>query len=234
MLARLLQMLDDIKGDFWIRVLYCHPANLDRDVIKVIRDSKHICKYIDIPVEHISDKILKKMNRRITKKEILSLINHIRKEISNVALRTSLIVGFPGEDEKDFLELIPFIKEARFERLGLFKYSREDGTPAYNFEGQVSEEEKEARFNRVMLVQEEISKDINNSFKGRSLKVLIDEKNTSGFLGRTEYDAPEVDGNVYIKDKGLEVGNFYQAHIVDTYEYDLIGLVAPVQQTNRP
>ena len=192
-------------------------------MIKVMRDSKNICKYIDLPVEHISDKVLKGMGRKIKKSEIVSLIKYLRKEIPGVALRSSLIVGFPGETEKDFRELLSFIREVRFERLGIFRYSREEGTPAYGFKEQIPEKEKERRFDEAMLLQQEISKGVNGNFKGRELKVLIDEKAKDHYLARTEYDAPEVDGTVYVKGKRLEVGQFYNARIKDTYEYDLVG-----------
>ncbi|NQV04025.1 MAG: TRAM domain-containing protein [Candidatus Omnitrophica bacterium] len=153
----------------------------------------------------------------------MTLIGYIRKEIPEVSLRSSLIVGFPGETEKEFKELLSFIKEARFERLGIFRYSREEGTPAYGFKGQVSEKEKTRRFDEAMLLQQEISRGVNEGFKGRELKVLIDEDAKDHYVARTEYDAPEVDGTVYIKGKGLEVGQFYNVRIKDTYEYDLVG-----------
>ncbi|MFC1621234.1 MiaB/RimO family radical SAM methylthiotransferase [Candidatus Omnitrophota bacterium] len=218
-LAELLQRLDKISGDRWIRLLYAHPVNLGKDAIRVIRDSRSICKYIDLPIEHINDRILKKMGRKTTKKDIVSLIKYIRKEIPGVALRTSFIVGFPGETEKEFQELLAFIKEIKFERLGLFRYSREEGTPAHKFKQQISEKEKERRFSAGMLLQQEISREVNERFKGRTLKVLVDEKN----IARTEYDAPEVDGVVHVKGKDLKIGEFYRMKITDTYEYDLVG-----------
>ena len=224
-LAELLKKLGRISKDKWIRLLYCHPANIEKDVIKAIRDSKDICKYIDLPIEHISDGILKSMGRRIKKSDIVDLIAYIRKEIPNVAIRTSLIVGFPGEKDKDFQELLDLIKETKFERLGIFRYSREEGTPAYKYKGHISEKEKERRFNEAMLLQQSISRDINERFKGRILKVLIDEKSEDGYIGRSEYDAPEVDGVVYVKGKDLAVGDFYNVKIIDTYEYDLVGVV---------
>lgn len=222
-LAELLERLDKISRGNWIRLLYCHPSSLEKDVIGVIRDSSNICKYIDLPVEHISDRILKEMGRRITKKDIISLIGYIRREIPGVALRTSLIVGFPGETDVEFQELLCFIKEIRFERLGVFRYSREEGTQAYSFKRQVSEKKKESRFNEVMLLQQEISRGINEDFKGRVLKVLIDEEEEDCYIARTEYDAPEVDGSVHVRGKGLSVGGFYNVRISDTYEYDLVG-----------
>ncbi|MBU1148375.1 MAG: MiaB/RimO family radical SAM methylthiotransferase, partial [Candidatus Omnitrophica bacterium] len=218
-LAELLERVDKISKDRWIRLLYAHPANLGKDVIKVIRDSKNICKYIDLPIEHINDRILRQMGRKTAKKDIVSLIEYIRKEIPGVALRTSFIVGFPGETEKEFQELLSFIKEIKFERLGLFRYSREEGTPAYKLKKQVSEKEKERRFSEGMLLQQAISREINERFKGRTLKVLVDEKG----IARTEYDAPEVDGVVHVSGKDLKVGEFYNVCITDTYEYDLVG-----------
>ncbi len=223
-LKELLIELDKISKENWIRLLYCHPLNLDKEVIKVIKESKNICKYIDLPIEHISDRILRQMGRRINKKDIISLIEYIRKEIPSVALRTSFIVGFPGETEKDFEELSFFIKETRFERLGIFRYSREEGTPAYKFKDQLQDAEKENRFNKLMLLQQEISKEINGRFKDNVMNVLVEEKESEGYyIGRTEYDAPEVDGVVYIKSKDLKIGEFYRVHITDTYEYDLVG-----------
>ena len=198
--------------------------NLDKDVIKVIKKSKHICKYIDLPIEHISEKILKKMGRRIKKKDILLLIEYIRKTIPNVALRTSLIVGFPGETKKDFEELVSFVEKTKFERLGIFRYSREEGTPAYKFKDQIEEKVKEYRFDKLMLLQKEIAKDVNKRFNGKIIDVLVEEIKEDGYyIGRSEYDAPEVDGLVYVKGNDLKIGEFYKVYVVDTYEYDLVG-----------
>ncbi len=224
-LAELLQKLSGIAGKNWIRLLYCHPANLGKDVIGIIRDNKNICRYIDLPIEHISDNILRRMGRKIRKKDIVSLVKYIRKTVPGVALRTSIIVGFPGETKKDFKELLSFIKEIRFERLGLFRYSREEGTPAYGFKGHIAESEKDARFDEMMSLQQDISNDINKGFKGRTLRALIDERKEDYYIGRTEHDAPEVDGVVYVKGKGLKVGEFCDVRITDSYEYDLVGQV---------
>ena len=224
-LAELLQKLSRVAGKNWIRLLYCHPANLGKDVINIIRDNKNICKYIDLPIEHISDNILKRMGRKIKKKDIVSLITYIRKILPDVALRTSIIVGFPGETNNDFKELLSFIKEIRFERLGLFRYSREEGTPAYGFKSHIAESEKEARFDEIMSLQQNISSDINQGFKGRTLRVLIDEKKEDYYMGRTEYDAPEVDGAVYVRGEDVKVGDFCDVRITDSYEYDLVGQV---------
>ncbi|MCX5693280.1 MAG: 30S ribosomal protein S12 methylthiotransferase RimO [Candidatus Omnitrophica bacterium] len=222
-LADLLKELAKTSKDVWIRLLYLHPSNLDKEVIKIIRDNKNICRYIDLPLEHINDKILKRMARRTNKKEITSLVEYIRKEIPEVSIRTSFIVGFPGETDKEFKELISYIKEMQFERLGVFKYSREEDTPAYKYKDQISEKEKERRFNRVMSTQQGLSRKINERFKGRILRVLIEEKGKDHYTGRTEYDAPDIDGLVYVKGNNLEIGNFYNVKITDAYEYDLAG-----------
>ncbi|MFH1854727.1 MAG: MiaB/RimO family radical SAM methylthiotransferase [Candidatus Omnitrophota bacterium] len=222
-LGLLLKRLDNISKANWVRLLYCHPANLDKDVIEIIRDRGSICKSIDLPIEHINDKILKKMGRRTKKKDIVSLMDYIRNEIPGAALRSSLIVGFPGETEQDFQELLSFIRESKFERLGLFKYSREEGTPAYKYKGQIPEREKERRFKEAMLLQQEISARVNERFKRQVLKVLIEEKKEDYYIGRTEYDAPEVDGLIYVKGKDLTIGCFYDVRVTDTYEYDLVG-----------
>ncbi|MCX5687129.1 MAG: 30S ribosomal protein S12 methylthiotransferase RimO, partial [Candidatus Omnitrophica bacterium] len=160
-LGDLLKELAKISKDIWIRLLYLHPANLDKEVIRVIKDNENICRYIDLPLEHINDKILTQMHRRTSKKEVVSLIEYIRKEIPDVSIRTSVIAGFPGETEKEFKELVSFTKEMKFERLGVFKYSREEGTPAYSYKNQISEKEKQRRLDYMMSVQQSVSRKIN-------------------------------------------------------------------------
>lgn len=222
-LGGLLKELAGISKDIWIRLLYLHPANLNKEVIDVISDNENICRYIDLPLEHINDRILNRMARRTNKKKIVSLIELIRKEIPGAVIRTSFIAGFPGETEKEFNELASFIKEMKFEKLGIFKYSREKGTPAYEYKNQISEGEKQRRFDHLMSTQQVISKKINETFKGRDLKVLIEEKDKDCYIGRTEYDAPDIDGLVYVESKDLKIGNFYNVKITDAYEYDLTG-----------
>ena len=180
-----------------------------------------------MPLEHINDRILKQMGRKTGKKEITLLIEHIRKKMPEAAIRTSFIVGFPGETEKEFKELSSFIKDMKFERLGVFKYSREEGTAAYGYKNQIPEMEKQKRFDKVMSLQQEISRDINGKLKGSALKVLIEEKGKDYYEGRTECDAPEIDGMVYVKGENLGVGNFYNVKITDAYEYDLTGEYEP-------
>ena len=226
-LAGLLMKLSAKAKGRWIRLLYTHPAHFSGELIKVIKEEPTICKYIDLPIQHINDKILKNMNRRVSRKEILSLIERLREEIPALAIRTTLIVGFPGETDQQFKELLNFIKDMKFERLGLFKYSREADTPAYDFTQQIPEKVKQSRYDQALSLQQGISTRISEAFLGKELDVIIDEQDIqdkSLFLGRTQYDAPEVDGCVYVKSKkGLKTGNFVRVKITDTLEYDLIG-----------
>lgn len=212
------------KNIGWIRLLYLNPERINEDLLELIREEKKICKYIDLPIQHINNRILKLMNRMISRDEIIKVIDKVRENVPGVALRTSIIVGFPGETDKEFAELLEFVKEARFEKLGAFKYSREEGTKAYDFKGQVSEAVKTERFNQIMSLQQEISLEINRKFIGMDLKVLVDECENGDYVGRSEFDAPEVDGLVYIKsNRKLKPGDFVDIEITDTLEYDLVG-----------
>ncbi|MCM8805103.1 MAG: radical SAM protein, partial [Candidatus Omnitrophica bacterium] len=184
-----------------------------------IGESKKICKYFDIPIQHISEKILKKMNRPII--DYRELIEKIKNKIPTAAIRTNFIVGFPGETEKDFNELIKFIQEIKIDRIGFFKYSREKGTNAYSLQNQVSEKEKGARLNFIIKKQEEISKENLKKYIGKKLKVLIEKKEKDYFIGRTEYDAPEIDGVVYIKNGNLKNGDFYNLTIKSSDTHNL-------------
>ncbi|MBU4140312.1 MAG: 30S ribosomal protein S12 methylthiotransferase RimO [Candidatus Omnitrophica bacterium] len=226
-IAELLAKLAGKAKARWVRLLYAHPKHFSQKLMSVIRDEPSICKYIDLPIQHINDKILEKMNRRTSRKEILSLIERARKEIPEIAIRTTLIVGFPGETDKQFRELLDFIRDAKFERLGLFKYSRQADTLAYDFGRQVPEKIKQSRYDEALSLQQDISTKINQGFLGRELRVLIDEQDTQDkglFLGRSEADAPEVDGCVYVHSKKrLKTGDFVQVKIIDTLEYDLVG-----------
>lgn len=223
LVARLAKTAKDIH---WIRLLYLHPARITNELLSVIKDEPKVCKYIDLPVQHINDRILKLMNRKIAKKEIIKVITRVRKAISGVALRTSIIVGFPGETDKEFQELLTFVKEEKFERLGAFIYSAEEGTPAYNFKGQLPKEVKTERLDLIMSAQKEISTALNHKFLGKTLEVLVEEEDNGSYLGRTQFDAPEVDGLVYIKAKGkLRRGSLVKVNISDTLEYDLVGEV---------
>ena len=224
-LPKLLRKVCRLSRAHWIRLLYTHPRYFTDELIDIISYEKSLCKYIDLPIQHINDKILSRMNRHTTRRQIEALIKKIRKRIPAVALRTSVIVGFPGETKKYFRELLDFIKDIKFERLGAFIYSREEGTPAYGFSNHVSEKVKKEGLDRIMMLQQDISKTINRGFLGKTLEVLVEEKaGMSNYTGRTQYDAPEVDGIVHIKSKRLlKPGDFVQVRITDTLEYDLVG-----------
>ncbi len=224
----LLKKIVDNSPDIgWLRLLYLNPERVSDELLGLIKDEKRICKYIDLPIQHINDRILRLMKRRITGKEIIALIRKVRKAVPGVALRTSLIVGFPSETEHEFRELLSFVKESGFERLGVFVYSREQGTPAYNFKGQVPAKKKQERFDIIMSEQQKISALVNDRFLGKSLPVLIEHKEDGAYIGRSEYDAPEVDGIVYVNSgKPLKAGEFVKVKITDTLEYDLVGEVS--------
>jgi len=229
-LADLVKRIAGLKNSVqWIRILYTHPAHYTDELIEAIASEDKVCKYLDIPIQHINDGILKRMNRMTSKRQIADLIARLKKEVPGIALRTSVIVGFPGETDKEFKELLRFLKEVRFDRLGAFAYSREPGTAAARFGKQVPEGVKKERLDEVMKMQQAISLERNKSFLGGRIKVLIDEK-VSGtrneYIGRTEFDAPDVDGVVYVNGESINVGNFYEVDIADTLEYDLVGKVA--------
>jgi len=226
-LASLIERVTKIAKDIhWIRLLYLHPSRITDRLLALIKNEPKICKYMDLPIQHINGRILKLMNRKPAKKEIIKVIEKIRKAIPQVALRTSIIVGFPGETDKEFQELLDFIQEIRFERLGAFSYSAEEGTPAYTFKNQVPEKIKSVRLDLVMLAQQKISALVNQKFLGKTLEVLVEEEDNGSYLGRTQYDAPEVDGLVYVKaERKLRPGDFVKVKISDTLEYDLVGEV---------
>ena len=226
-LPELLKRLCGLENSVqWIRILYTHPAHYTDELIDTIRNEPKICKYLDLPIQHISDTILERMNRHTTKSGIMKLLAKLRKKVPGLVLRTSIIVGFPGETEREFKELLNFLREARFERLGAFTYCREQGTRAGRFANQVPESLKAERFDELMKVQQKISLSFNRSLIGKSLKVLIDEREAGRddlFLGRTQGDAPEVDGAVYVSGRNVKVGEFCDVRITDAMEYDLAG-----------
>jgi ribosomal protein S12 methylthiotransferase len=227
-LAELLKSLSllELKNLKWIRLLYTHPAHYNEELIEVIANYPKICSYLDLPLQHISDKILKRMNRPVKKSYIISLINKLRDRIPNLSLRTTFIVGFPGETDKDFEELMNFVREFRFERLGTFIFSREEGTPAYDFPQQIPTRIKNERLNELMLTQQSISKEINSFLVGKEIEVLIDEIQSGKpkiAIGRTEGDAPEIDGKVVIRTDTAQVGKFIKVKVTEASEYDLVG-----------
>lgn len=220
------QIISTTKNIKWIRLLYTYPTNIDDELIELIANNRRICKYLDLPIQHINNRILKLMNRKITKEQIISLVRKLRARIPGIAIRTSLIVGFPSETEEEFQELLDFVSQIKFERLGVFMYSREEDTPAYNFKNQIPQKIKEERLHKIMSLQQAISQEINSKYLNRKIEVLIDEKDPKEnlFLARTEADAPEVDGMVYVHSGNrLHPGDFVKVKIKDTYEYDLVG-----------
>jgi ribosomal protein S12 methylthiotransferase len=227
-LCELLKQLNSIEELKWIRLQYSYPDIISDELIEVIESNKKICKYIDIPIQHCNNKILKEMNRRTTKEHIITVINKLRKKIPDIAIRTTLITGFPGETDEQFTELYDFVKEIEFDKLGVFTYSREEDTPAAKLPKQIPEDIKENRRDKIMLLQRDISLKKNMDKIGRVYDILIEEKieNENVYVGRTEFDAPEIDGVVYINSHlNINIGEFIRAKIIDALEYDLIGEV---------
>ncbi len=213
----------------WLRLLYAHPAHVSQELIDVIAQYSTICKYLDFPIEHSHDDMLLRMNRAVTRQKMEWGLKTMRKKIPHVGIRTTVIVGFPGETEEEFDDLLAFLKEYRFDRLGTFMFSPEEGAKAYDMPGQVPQALKQERYNRVMALQKDISAEINEAWMGQSVRVLIDEaqKEEPGtYIGRTERDAPDVDGQVVVHSaKKLSPGDFVDVHITDSLEYDLVGEV---------
>lgn len=229
MLANLLQDLCNIKDLKWIRFLYCYPEDITDELIDVVKNNDKICKYFDIPIQHISDKILKRMNRKTTSISIKEKISKLRQEIPGVVIRTTLMVGFPGEEQADFDELYNFVKETKFDKLGAFMYSKEGNTPAANFKNQVHPMTKKARFNKIMKLQKEISKENEEKLIGKNVEVLVEgiTSDDKYYVGRTYMDVPEIDGLAYIKIQNEIVnrdliGEYIKANIIDVKDYDLI------------
>ncbi len=223
-LAELLDKLAIIKGIEWIRIHYAYPSSFPLEVLDIMKKHSNICKYIDIPFQHISDSILNSMNRQHDKNETYKLIENIRKSNPKIAIRTSLIVGYPGETDGQFNELIDFVKECKFERVGVFTYSEEENTPAANLIDNVSADEKERRMEEIMNIQQNISLQYNQKLVGQTIKVIIDEETDGVYIGRTEFDSPEVDNSVIVQsDKKLKIGNFYNVKITNADYFDIEG-----------
>ncbi|MEI7597140.1 MAG: 30S ribosomal protein S12 methylthiotransferase RimO [Bacteroidota bacterium] len=225
-LANLLNSLSNIKGIEWVRLQYAYPWQFPVDFLDVMRDNSKICNYLDIPFQHINDRLLLSMLRRVDKKETIDLINTIKTKVPNIALRTSLIVGYPGETKKEFEELVAFVKDVEFDRLGVFTYSHEENTKAFLLKDNIRKSEKQKRSDILMEIQQEISLKKNTEKIGQNYKVLIDSIENDTFIGRTEFDSPEVDNEVYIKKQaGIKVGEFYNVKIQSADAYDLTGIV---------
>ena len=224
-IADLVKRISDIPGVEWIRLHYAYPAHFPMDLLPVIRECDNVCKYLDIALQHISDNMLTKMRRNITKEGTIELINKIRAEVPGIYIRTTMMVGHPGETEEDFNELLDFVKEMNFERLGAFPYSHEEDTFCdKNYTDDIPPEVKEERLSKLMAVQEEIALNMNEAKIGETLKVIIDSETQDFYIGRTQYDSPEVDGEVLIdKDKPLTIGSFYNVKITSAMPFDLMG-----------
>ena len=224
-LAELLEELAGIEGIKWIRIMYSYPESITEKLIDVIAAHDNICSYFDMPIQHASNRVLKRMNRRTSKEDIRNKVDMIRSKIPDAVIRTTVIVGFPGETEEDLEELIEFMKEIKFDRLGAFAYSREEDTPADRMDGHIDEEIKEERRERVMMVQQAISEEINQKREDKVFEVLIEEEAEEGvYVGRTQGDAEEIDSVVYVNsDEELEIGSFVNVYITEAMEYDLIG-----------
>lgn len=225
-LPKLLDALADVKGLEWIRLHYAYPSKFPLEILEVMQRRDNICKYLDMPLQHASNSMLKAMRRNITREEMSELIHEIRSRVPGICLRTTLIAGFPGETEEDVEELKEFLQEHRFDRVGIFSYSHEENTSAYDLEDNVPAEVKAARAQEIMEVQQEISYEKNQEKVGQILKVLIDKKEAGRYLGRTEFDSVEVDNEVVIHSKKkLAIGEFVQVKITKAYDYDLEGEV---------
>ena len=227
-IAELVDRMAKIEGVEWIRLQYAYPNNFPVDLLEVIRRNQNVCKYLDIALQHISDHVLSNMLRHTTKEETISLIKKIREDVPEITLRTTLMVGFPGETQADFDELIDFVKWAKFDRMGAFAYSEEEGTyAAINYEDDVPEDVKQSRLDRVMKVQEGIMTELNSQKEGKVFKTIIDRREGDYYVGRTEADSPEVDCEVLIphSEGALNIGDFYQVEIVSADTFDLYGTV---------
>ena len=226
-LPELLQKISEIQGIEWIRFLYSYPEGISDELINVVKNNSKICKYFDIPIQHISDRILKRMNRRTNKKQIEELISKLKREIPEVTIRTTLIVGFPGETEQDFEELYEFVQKTKFDKLGAFKYSKEEGTPAAKLPAQINGNTKNSRYNKIMKIQQQISNENLKKEIGKEYEVIIEDISFDKkyLIGRTRKDVPDIDGIIYIKNtlQKEEINQFVKVKVIDVKDYDLIG-----------
>ena len=230
-LPRLLHALADVEGIEWIRLHYAYPSKFPLEIFDAMAERKEVCNYLDIPFQHASDTVLERMRRQITRAEQEELISHARKRVPNIAIRTTLLVGFPGETEEEFEELCDFVRRMRFERVGVFTYSHEENTPADVLPDDIPQDIKEARAARIMEIQQDISLEKNAEKTGQTLRVLFDRKEGEYFIGRTEYDSPEVDNEVLVKaaDNYVRIGDFANINITEAGDYDLYGNVVQTQ-----
>ena len=226
-IAELIDAIADVPGVKWVRLHYAYPNEFPLELLKVIREKPNVCNYLDIALQHISDNMLTRMKRHVSKVETIELLKKIRKEVPGIHLRTTLMVGFPGETEEDFQELLDFVREMKFERMGAFTYSEEDGTyGAAHYKDDISAEVKQQRLDQLMALQQEIATEVEAKKVGETLLTVIDRKEGEYYVGRTEFCSPEVDPEVLIStDKKLKIGNFYEVEITNSDEFDLYGII---------
>jgi ribosomal protein S12 methylthiotransferase len=225
-LAKLLDALSDVKGIEWLRLHYAFPSGFPMEVLDVMKKRENICNYLDMPLQHISDNMLKSMRRGITKQKTIDVVNEVRDKVPGIAIRTTLIAGYPGETQKDHEEMLQWVEESKFDRLGIFTYSHEENTHAFNLKDDVSEKEKKKRADAVMKIQQEISFSLNQKKIGKEFKVLFDRKEGEFFIGRTEFDSPDVDNEVLVKatnDLYISQGSFAKVRITSATDFDLYG-----------
>lgn len=228
MLPELIERISDIPGVEWIRLHYAYPAHFPTDLFRVMRERDNVCNYMDIALQHISDNMLDRMRRHVTQEETYRLIEQFRSEVPGIHLRTTLMVGHPGETESDFEELKAFVRKVRFDRMGAFAYSEEEGTyAAAHYEDAIPQEVKQARLDELMDIQQGISSELSATKVGKQMKVIVDRIEGDYYIGRTEFDSPEVDPEVLINcvDGALLIGNFYQVEIIDSDDFDLFAKV---------
>ena len=227
-IAELVEKISDVEGVERIRLHYAYPTNFPTELLRVMRERKNVCKYLDIALQHVSTKILKKMQRNVTKEDTYALVERLRSEVPGICLRTTMMVGFPGENDKEFEELIEFVKWAKFDRLGAFAYCEEEGTyAAENYRDSISRKKKQERLDRLMQVQQRISTRLNEEKIGKSFRTIIDRIEGDYYIGRTEFDSPDVDTEVLIhtSERDLRIGEFYDVRITDATEFDLMGTI---------
>lgn len=233
-LANLIREISKIEELKWIRVLYLYPDHFTDDLIEEFKNNDKLVNYVDMPLQHISDDVLKNMNRKTSKDHIIKTLKNLRKSVPDIVIRTTFIVGFPGENQEDFDQLVDFIEKIKFDKLGVFEYSREEGTIAASLDVQIPDNIKEERKNEIMAIQSDISGEILSNNLGKTFEVLIEEKiDDNNYVGRTYMDSPEIDGVTYVQsDKELEIGDFVQVEIIDSLDYDLVGELIWILQIN--
>ena len=225
-IAQLVEAISDVPGVEWIRLHYAYPASFPYDLLRVMRERDNVCKYMDIALQHISDNMLDKMHRHVTKAQTYELVERFRKEVPGITLRTTLMVGHPGETEQDFEELKEFVRWAKFDRMGAFAYSEEEGTfSGENYDDDIPQETKQARLDELMAIQQDISMELNLKKVGQVFRTIIDRKEGEYYIGRTEFDSPDVDLEVLIHegDEPVKIGEFYDVRITSAEEFDLYG-----------